>query len=154
MAGRLTIAIGADHGGYILKEELKKYLAGKKYVVKDFGTNSIDSCDYPLVGYEVAKAVSRKKADFGIAICKTGFGMAIVANKVKGIRSAVCDSPDEAMSARLHNDCNVLSLAAKRVKLDAAEKIVDLFLSTGNEGGRHKKRVMEITEVENEECGA
>jgi len=148
MVRKPVIAIGADHGGFILKEEVKKYLKEKEYSIKDFGTNSIESCDYPLIGYKVAKAVSKKKARYGIAICKTGFGMAIIANKVKGVRSAVCDTPKEAESARRHNDCNVLSLASKRVKLEAAKKTINVFLKTGGESGRHLRRVKQIISLE------
>jgi ribose 5-phosphate isomerase B len=148
MVRKQKIAIGADHGGFILKQKLMPYLCKKGYVIIDFGTNSGQSCDYPAIGYNVAKYVADKKADFGIAICKTGFGMAIVANKIKGIRSAVCDSAKEAESARQHNDCNVLSLAAKRVNFETAKKIVDIFLKTKLEGSRHRRRVRQIEVLE------
>jgi len=148
MAKKLKIAIGADHGGYFLKERLKEHLADKDYKVKDFGTESHDPCDYPLIGYEIARHVSKKKSDYGIAICKTGFGMAIIANKLKNVRSAVCDTPDEAKSAREHNDCNVLAIAANRVDLASARKIIDVFLNTPAEGGRHRRRVKQIKRLE------
>jgi len=151
MAGKLNIALGADHGGYELKEGLKKFLLTNGYKVKDFGTNSTKSCDYPLLGHKAASYVSKGKADKGILICKTGFGMAIIANKSKGVRSAVCDTPLEAKSARQHNDCNVLSLSAKRVGLQKAKKIVNVFLNTTAEGGRHKRRVRQIERLERQE---
>lgn len=148
MAGKLKIALGADHGGYELKEGLKRFLLKKRYEVKDFGTNSTRPCDYPLLGHKAAAYISRKKADKGIVICKTGFGMAIIANKSKGVRSAVCDTPLEAKSARQHNDCNVLSLSAKRVGLEKAKKIVEVFLNTASESGRHRRRVRQIEKLE------
>ena len=117
--------------------------------VNFFGTNSAEACDYPLFGYKAAKAVSDKNADFGIVICKTGFGMAIVANKLKGVRSAVCDNAAEAESARKHNGCNVISLGATRIDAETAKQVVDVFLSTEAEGGRHQRRVDQIIELEN-----
>ena len=145
---KINIAVGSDHGGYLLKEKLKGYFLEKRYSVKDFGVNSPSPSDYPLVGYKVAKAVSAGKSNFGIAICKTGFGMAIIANKLKNVRSAVCDTPSEAKSARAHNDCNFLSLSAKRTAFKKAKKIVDMFLITKAEGGRHARRVGQIKRLE------
>jgi len=148
MDGKLKIAISADHGGYGLKEYLKKHLLSGGHEVKDYGSFSEEPCDYPLLGYKAAKDVSMKKADFAIVICKTGFGMAISANKVKGVRSAVCDSVEEAESARRHNDCNALSLAATRLTDRLAAKITDVFISTPAEGGRHARRVKQISTIE------
>lgn len=148
MAGRLNIALGADHGGFLLKERLKKHLLNKGYKVEDFGTDSLKSCDYPLIGYKLAESVSKGKSDYGVAICKTGFGMAIIANKLKNVRSAACDTPGQAKSARRHNDCNVLSIAAKRVNGAQAKKIVDVFLKTQAQGGRHRRRVRQIVRLE------
>lgn len=148
MVRRIIIALGTDHGGFVLKKKLKGYLEKKGYKVIDFGTNLSKSCDYPLIGYKLAESVSKGKSDIGIAICKTGFGMAIIANKLKGVRSAVCDTPREAKSARQHNDCNVVSLAAKRINFNTAKKIVDVFLSTPSEGGRHRRRVRQIIKLE------
>ena len=127
MDREIKISIAADHGGFSLKEGLKKYLEQKGYVVNDYGTGSAEPCDYPLFGYKAAEAVSKNMAEKGIVVCKTGFGMAIVANKLKNVRSAVCDSVEQAESARKHNDCNVLSLAATRVSLEEAEKIAATF---------------------------
>ncbi|MDD5496093.1 MAG: RpiB/LacA/LacB family sugar-phosphate isomerase, partial [Candidatus Omnitrophica bacterium] len=106
------IAIGSDHGGYDLKAKIVEFLKEKGHDIQDLGTHSKESCDYPLIGFEVAKAVSDKKADKGILLCKTGIGMAIIANKVNGIRAAVCYDTELARSSREHNDCNVIILAA------------------------------------------
>jgi ribose 5-phosphate isomerase B len=148
MAGKMIMSIAADHGGFALKEAVRAYLTRKGYDVLDFGTADDDPCDYPPLGYKAAKAVAANKAEFGVVICKTGFGMAIVANKVKGVRCAVCDSADEAVSARQHNHCNVLSLAALRVTRQTAEKIIEAFINTKPEAGRHKRRVRQIKNLE------
>jgi len=142
------IAIGSDHGGFKLKELLKKYLSGKGYSVKDFGTFTDGPCDYPLVGYAAAKSVSRGRFERGILICKTGIGMAIVANKLRGVRSGVCNTLGQAKTSRLHNDTNVLSLAAKYITASKAKRIVGVWLNTGALGGRHKKRVNQIKKLE------
>ena len=148
MAGKLKIALGADHGGFALKEGIKAYLKAKGHEVLDFGTNSEASCDYPEFGSKAAKAVGEKKADYGIVICRSGFGMCIVANKIRTVRCATCDAPGEAETARKHNDCNVLSLGANRVSLDEAIKITDIFISTKAEGDRHQRRVEQIKSLE------
>ncbi|MDD4202130.1 MAG: ribose 5-phosphate isomerase B, partial [Candidatus Omnitrophica bacterium] len=144
MDGAKTIAIGADHGGYALKEEIKEFLKKQNIQTIDFGTNSSESCDYPDFGYEVGKAVKEKKAEIGIVICKSGFGMCIVANKVKGVRCAVCDNVEQAVSAREHNFCNVLSLGANRVGVAKAKKIIKVFINTPFGEERHQKRVAKI----------
>lgn len=146
----MKIAIGADHGGYRLKEALIKFLNKKGYKVKDFGTFSEEACDYPLIGYEVAKVVGAKKFSRGILICKTGIGMSMVANKVKGARAALCHRIDIARSSREHNDSNVLALAANVVSVRNAKKILDVWLSTRALGGRHRRRVEQIREIEKE----
>ena len=138
------IAIGADHGGFKLKEKLKKWLASKGYKVKDFGTDSEDSCDYPLIGFEVASALSRGKFKRAILLCKTGIGMTMVANKLPGVRAATCGTESEAKSSREHNDCNALSLAAKYINFGKAKKIVNTWLNTEALGGRHARRVRQI----------
>ena len=142
------IAIGADHGGFKLKEKLKIYLSGKGYSIKDFGTQNVESCDYPLTGYEVAKSVSKGKFKKAILICKTGIGMAIIANKLPGVRSAVCNTTDQAKTSRLHNDTNVLSLAAKYTNSGRAKRIVDMWLKTEALSGRHRRRVNQIKKLE------
>lgn len=144
----MKIAIGADHGGYGLKKDLIKFLKKKGHRIKDFGTFSEENCDYPLIGYEVAKAVSKNKFSRGILICKTGIGMSIVANKVKGARAALCDRLDIARSSRLHNDANILILAANIVSNVKSKKIVRVWLSTAALGGRHRRRVGQIKKIE------
>lgn len=144
----MKIAIGADHGGFKLKEVLKKFLKKKGHRVKDFGTYSEESYDYPIVGFELSKAVARKIFTRGILICKTGVGMSIVANKIRGVRAALCDRIDVARSSRMHNDANVLILAANIVSAAKAKRIVDVWLSTPALGGRHRRRVGQIRKME------
>jgi len=144
----MKIALGADHGGYKLKDSLKGLLEKKGHRVKDFGAFSEESCDYPIIGYEVAKAVGRKKYPRAILICKTGVGMAMVANKVKGVRAAVCDRIDIARFSREHNDANVLVLAANIVSPAKAKKIVGVWLSTATASGRHRRRVNQIKRID------
>src|SRR4030042_4415247 len=138
------IAIGCDHGGYILKERLKKYLSRRGYVAEDFGTDSRDPADYPLIGYEVAKSVSDGRLKRASLICKTGIGMSIIANKLRNVRSGVCNTVAQARTSRLHNDTNVLSLAAKYINFGEAEKIVSVWLKTEALSGRHRRRVRQI----------
>ena len=140
----MKIAIGADHGGFDLKEGLLKYLKKKGWTVQDFGTFSKERCDYPVIGYEVGKAVGSRRYSRGILICKTGIGMSISANKVKGVRAALCDRVNIARLSRLHNDANILVLSANIVSGQKAKKIVDVWLATGALGGRHRKRVRQI----------
>lgn len=144
----MKIFVGADHRGLELKEEVKKYLTGLGHQVTDLGTNSADSVDYPDFGFKVAESVARGDADFGIVICWTGNGMNIVANKVKGIRSALCLDEEMAMLARAHNDANVLALASNFVSEDTAKKILDVWLTTDFEGGRHTRRLEKIKDHE------
>lgn len=144
----MIIAIGADHGGFKLKEKIKKYLVKRGYTVRDYGTCSEESCDYPEIGYRVAEAVIKRKAAKGILICKTGIGQAIVANKVLGIRAAVCHNLTAARYSREHNDVNVLVLAGLFVDEDTAKKITALWLKTRFQGGRHRRRVEQIKKIE------
>ena len=140
----MKIAIGSDHGGYLLKEDIKKHLTKRKAEFKDFGAYSEVSVDYPDIGKKVAKAVASKKCKFGILVCGTGLGMSMVANKVRGIRAALCHSVYTAQMSRAHNDANVLSLGGRVLKKELALKIVDAFLKTPFEGGRHLRRVRKI----------
>ena len=140
----MKIAIGADHGGFKLKQGLVKFLKKKGHSVKDFGTFSEESCDYPVYGYKVARAVGRARFSKGILICTTGIGMSMVANKVKGARAALCDRVDIARLSREHNDANVLVLASKVTSLSKAKRIADVWLSTRALGGRHRRRVRQI----------
>ncbi|MBU3911298.1 MAG: ribose 5-phosphate isomerase B [Candidatus Omnitrophica bacterium] len=144
----MRIAIGADHGGFELKEAIVKFLKKKGHAVKDFGAFSNQSCDYPIIGYKVAKVVAKKGFPRGIVICKTGIGMSMAANKVKGIRAALCSSVDIARSSRLHNDANVLVFAANIVNASKAKKIAAVWLSTPSLGGRHRRRVNQIKKID------
>lgn len=142
------IAIGCDHGGFALKEFLKKYLAEGGYKIEDLGSHSAKPSDYPIVGFRVAENVSMGKSERGILICKTGIGMAIAANKVRNVRSGVCNSVRQAKTSRLHNDTNVLALAAKFVTSEKAKRIVNTWLKTAALGGRHGRRVNQIKRME------
>ena len=142
------IAIASDHGGFALKEHLKDYLTKKGFECKDFGTYSTDSCDYPVFGRAAAEAVSRGECDRGIVVCTTGIGISITANKVKGIRCALCGDTLTAELTRRHNNSNMLALAGGFVAPFAAEHIVDVFLNTEFEGGRHERRVNLMMDVE------
>jgi len=136
-----TVAIGADHGGYDLKEFLKKYLRERGVSFTDFGTYSKDGTDYPDYAHLVAENVSSRKAEFGLLVCTTGIGMSITANKVPGIRAAmVCDTESAGLT-RMHNNANVLCLSGKFTPPEEAKRIVDIFLNTEFEGGRHERRV-------------
>jgi len=145
----MKIYIGADHKGFSLKQHLTKYLQEEGYEVTDVGTDSETSTDYPDYGLEVAYAVAEGKADRGIAICWTGNGMNMAANKVPGIRSVLCFSSDMAMLARAHNNANMLALGSRYVTPAEAEKIIYVFLSTVFEGGRHVTRLAKIEAAEN-----
>ena len=140
----MMIAIGADHGGYKLKEDIKKHLKKRNIAFKDFGTFSEESVDYPDIGKLVSKAVAAKKYRFGILVCGTGLGMSMVANKVPGIRAAVCHNVYTARMSRAHNDANILALGGRVTKKAMAMKVVDVFLKTPFEGGRHLRRVRKI----------
>lgn len=144
----MRIAIGADHGGFALKERLVKRLKGKGLNLTDFGTHSEDSCDYPLIGYKVAKAVSSGRFDRGILICKSGIGQSIVANKLPGIRAALCYRREAAILSRQHNDANILVLGSLFIDNRIAKDIVIDWLTTDFEGGRHKRRLKQIEKIE------
>lgn len=144
------IAIGADHGGYELKEEIKKYFDEKGIDYKDFGCYSKDRVDYPDIAKEVSKSVQKKECDKGILICRSGYGMSMVANKFKGIRSAPCFEETAAKFSRMHNDSNVLALGADYVTTNQAICIVRMWLATEFEGGRHQDRLNLIAEIEKE----
>ncbi|MGB2769039.1 MAG: ribose 5-phosphate isomerase B [Candidatus Zixiibacteriota bacterium] len=140
----MRVSLGADHKGFELKDKIKKHLVELGHEVTDFGTNSSDSVDYPDFGFKVAESVAKGDADFGITVCWTGNGMNIAANKVKGIRSALCLNQELAILARAHNNANVLALAAKFVPEELARKILDAWLATDFEGGRHVRRLEKI----------
>jgi len=145
---KMKIAVGSDHAGFELKLKVISYLKKKGYSVKDFGTYSQQSCDYPFFAYKVAKAVALKRYLRGILICKTGIGNSIVANKVKGIRAALCYNILAARLSRLHNDANILVLGAEFVNIKVAKKIIDIWLNTDFEGGRHLRRIKQIERIE------
>ena len=144
------IAIDSDHGGYRLKEEIKKHLKEKGYEFKDFGTDSTASCDYPVYAEKVCRAVQSGECEKGILICGTGIGMSMCANKCKGIRAAVCGDHFSAEFTRKHNNANVLCLGARVIGAGVAMQLVDIFLTTEYEGGRHEKRVEMMMQLENE----
>ena len=148
----MKIAIACDHGGLNLKNEVIKYLKENGYEYKDFGTNSTDSCDYPDFALPAAEAVAFSGCDKGIIICSTGIGVSIVANKVPGVRCAHCHASYCAEFTRLHNDANVLAMGEKVVGVGYALKIVEKFLTTEFEGGRHQRRVDKITAIEKKYC--
>ena len=145
------IGIGSDHGGFPLKEEIKKHLDEIGVAYKDFGTNTPDSCDYPIYAEAVARAVVSGEVEKGILICGTGIGISIAANKVKGIRAALCGDCYSAEYTRRHNDANVLTMGARVTGGGLACKIVDTFLATEFEGGRHARRVALIADIEERE---
>ncbi len=142
------IAIASDHGGFALKQALMEHLRERGLEYKDFGTFTEDSCDYPDFGEPAARAVVSGECDRGILICGTGIGMSITANKIKGVRCALCGDCYSAELTRRHNDANILAMGARVVGPGLAEKIMDTFLDTPFEGGRHARRVAKIHEVE------
>lgn len=147
-----SIILGADSAGYALKEQIKAKLLADGYTVTDCGTDSDASCHYPIYGGKVAEAVQAADAGTcGILICGTGVGMSMVANKYKGIRAACCSDTFSARMTRAHNDANILCFGARVVGYGLACDLVDAFLSTAFEGGRHKTRVDMITEIENKQ---
>jgi ribose 5-phosphate isomerase B len=144
----MKIAIGADHAGFALKEQLRSRLAGEGHEVVDFGAASAESCDYPDFAQPVAREVAQGRVDRGILVCSTGIGMAIAANKVAGVRAAPAQSEDEVRLTREHNDANVLTLGARYVDEPRAANLVELFLNTAFLGGRHARRVAKIAQLE------
>ncbi len=144
------IAIGSDHGGFKLKEEIKKYLEEKQISYKDVGCMNEERVDYPNIAKQVAKEVQSQKCEKGILICRSGIGMSIVANKFKGIRCTPCHNEYTAKFARLHNNGNVLSIGADDVTVNEAICMIRIWLATEFEGGRHEERIKIIEEIENE----
>ncbi len=144
------IIIGADHGGFKLKEELKKYLDEKEIEYEDIGTFSEERTDYPRIAKVVCNKVTKDKQNKGILVCRSGYGMSIVANKFKGIRCAPVYNEESAKYSRMHNDINVLALGADYLTTNDAVCILRLFLATQFEGGRHSERIKMIEEIENE----
>lgn len=139
------IAIGADHAGFALKEHLKGWLEKAGHTLHDFGTHSSESADYPDFAHPVALAVEKKEFDLGLLVCGSGNGVAMSANKHQGIRAAICWNEDLAALAREHNDANILCLPARFIAKEDAERILDRFLNSSFEGGRHARRVNKIS---------
>ena len=144
----MKIAIASDHAGYKYKEEIKKFLTANGHEVKDFGTNSEASCDYPDFIFPAAECVSKGESDRAIVLGGSGNGEAIVANKAKGVRCTLCWNEESAKLARAHNDSNCLALGERMIDLETALKIVEIWLSTGFEEGRHVARIQKIKELE------
>jgi ribose 5-phosphate isomerase B len=140
----MRIAVGADHAGFALKERVREYLESKGFEVEDLGPATLQPVDYPDYAEKVAASVAAKKADFGVLMCGTGLGVAIAANKIPGIRAATCNDTLSAYFARAHNDANVLTMGGRLTDEATARKIVDIWLSTEFEGGRHARRVEKI----------
>ena len=140
----MKIAMGSDHGGFALKQHLKTYLENKGCLVEDCGTDSTQSCDYPDFGRLAAEAVASGRCERGIVICTTGIGISISANKVRGIRCALCSEPLSAEMTRRHNDATMLAMGGGLIGNKMADRIVDAFLNTPFEGGRHQRRVDKI----------
>lgn len=144
----MKIALGCDHGGYELKQYLIPVLEEMGHTCEDFGCHSLDSCDYPDFGAPAARAVAEGRCDRGIVICTTGIGISIAANKIKGIRCAHCADALQAELTRRHNNANMLALGAGFTGKNMAERIVEVFLSTEFEGGRHARRVDKVMALE------
>ena len=147
----MKIAIGANHGGFALKESVKKFLDEKGVEYKDFGTFSEESVDYALIAKETCSHIVSGEFDRGILICGTGIGISIAANKVNGIRAACCSDYFSAKFTRLHNDANVLCFGGRVVGAGLANELVDVFLSSEFEGGRHQRRIDQISQIESEQ---
>ncbi len=141
------IAIGSDHAAYGFKEEIKAYFQGLGHALKDFGTYSTEQVDYPHYGEAVARAVAEGVCERGLLFCGTGIGISISANKVSGIRAVVCSEPYSAKLSRLHNNTNILAVGARVVGIELAKMIIELWLETPFEGGRHQKRVEMIDRI-------
>ena len=145
---KMKVAIGCDHGGLHLKEDIKSLLADGGYEVTEFGTNSTDSVDYPDIAVPVANAVANGEFERGILICGTGIGIGIAANKVKGIRAALCHDTFSAHASREHNNANILTMGERIIGPGLARDIVKIWLTTEFEGGRHERRVAKIADIE------
>ena len=144
----MKIVLANDHSAVDMKKEILTHLEEKGYQVIDSGTNSPESCDYPVFGERAGKMVASGEADLGILICGTGVGISLAANKVKGVRACVCSEPYSAKLSRMHNDTNILAFGARVVGTELAKMVVDEWLAAEFEGGRHKRRVDMIMEIE------
>ncbi|SPF55996.1 ribose-5-phosphate isomerase B [Candidatus Desulfosporosinus infrequens] len=144
----MRVVLGSDHGGYKLKEAIRSHLEAQGLEVHDLGTHSTDAVDYPAYGFAVGTAIIKGEADLGIAICGTGQGISMAANKIRGIRAALCTETFSARMAREHNNANVLTLGGRVTGVGLALDIVDIFLKTEFAGGRHARRVNLISDIE------
>ena len=149
----MRIALGADHAGFVLKQHLRRSLEQHGHEVVDVGTNSPDSCDYPDFAAAVAHEVAAGRAERGVLVCSTGVGMSIAANKVPGIRAALGTNVEEVYLVRSHNDANILTLGARYLDESEADALVDTFLTTEFDGGRHARRLAKIAALERIETG-
>lgn len=146
----MKIGLSSDHGGFNLKNSIKEHLIKNGYQVVDYGTNDEKSVDYPDYGKLLAEKVRDKEVDYGIAICGTGIGIGIAANKVKGIRCAMVSDTFSAKMAKVHNNCQMISMGERTIGINLALELVDAFLNAEFEGGRHLNRVNKITDIEKE----
>ncbi|MBU5434539.1 ribose 5-phosphate isomerase B [Pseudoflavonifractor sp. MSJ-37] len=144
----MKISLGCDHGGFAMKEHIKSWLESHGYEVQDCGCYSTESVDYPVYGRAAAEAVASGACERGIVVCTTGIGISITANKVKGIRCALCSEPLSAEMTRRHNDANMLAIGGGMIGPNMADRIVETFLNTEFEGGRHQRRVDLISAIE------
>ncbi len=144
----MKIAIGSDHAGFKLKEYLKIFLGKKGYQVKDFGTFSLESCDYPEFAFKVARTIADGKYDKGILICFSGIGQSIVANRFPGVRAALCYNVECARLSREHNDANIIIFGAGFINKESARKALSIWLATEFQGGRHLRRINKIKKIE------
>jgi len=143
----MKISIGCDHAGFEVKEMIISLLKGLKHDILDLGTNSIDSVDYPIYGLKVGKSIKNKIVDMGIVVCGSGIGISIAANKISGVRAALCTSVEHAILSRKHNNANVLALGARLTDKKNIKEIVIKWLDTSFEGGRHQKRINLIEKI-------
>lgn len=148
----MKIAIASDHAAVELKQKVKAYLKGKGFEITDYGTNSTESMDYPDTIKLAARAVAKGDAESGVVMCGSGLGASYVANKIHGIRAALCMDEYSAEFSRRHNDANVIVLAGRRRTMDDVARYLDIWFSTDYEGGRHDSRINKIAEIEKEEC--
>lgn len=145
----MKVAIGNDHSAVEMKNQVVEYLEAKGFEVVNCGTDSNERCDYPIYGEKVGRAVANGEVDRGILICGTGLGISLAANKVKGVRAALCSEPYTAKMSRLHNDANILAFGARVIGIEMAKMIIDTWFSTEFEGGRHTDRVKLMMDIEN-----
>lgn len=147
---KMKIGMGNDHAGLEMKLQLKEFLEGQGHEVIDYGTHTPESCDYPVYGERVARAVAGKEVDQGILVCGTGVGISLAANKIKGIRAVVCSEPLSARLSKQHNNSNILSMGARIIGIEMAKMIVTEWLAAEFQGGRHQNRIDMISALEND----